>query len=93
MVRHFTVIAYDISSNRKRGKAAKLLVQYGQRANKSVFECFIDDKQLSEIKEKLKTLISPAGDSVLFYRLCKDCLERIDYLGAVMSLPGMVVKV
>ncbi|PXF59163.1 MAG: CRISPR-associated endonuclease Cas2 [Deltaproteobacteria bacterium] len=35
------IIANDISSNRRRQKIADILTDYGQRVNKSVFECAI----------------------------------------------------
>ena len=77
----FTIIAYDISNNRKRQKVAKFLEQYGSRANKSVFECFITPKQTTEIKLKIEKLINKQTDTILFYTLCKNCIKNITTLG------------
>jgi CRISPR-associated protein Cas2 len=83
MVKFFTVIAYDISSGKKRKEVSKLLDQYGQRANKSVYECFVTKSQIKEIKKEIKQLINSKSDSVLFYSLCKSCVEKKEYVGKV----------
>ena len=35
----FVLVAYDISSTRRRNKVVKILSMYGERVNLSVFEC------------------------------------------------------
>ncbi|NLW36114.1 MAG: CRISPR-associated endonuclease Cas2, partial [Syntrophorhabdus aromaticivorans] len=42
-MKRFVVIAYDISDDKKRLEISDLLITYGIRVNKSVFECFVSE--------------------------------------------------
>ncbi len=67
------VIAYDIHSNKKRLKVSEMLEKYGNRANKSVFECLLTPTEERKLKEYVFKMINSKTDSVLFYKLCKYC--------------------
>jgi CRISPR-associated protein Cas2 len=77
----FTIIAYDITEDKKRDKVAKLLELYGTRRNKSVFECMVSEAQLKKIRAELPQLIDSATDTVLIYRICMDCYVKSETLG------------
>ena len=53
-MKHFYLIMYDISDNKRRIKVEKLLSSYGYRVNYSVFECIISAKVLEKIVQELK---------------------------------------
>lgn len=40
----FVVVSYDIVNDRQRQRLAKVLGDYGQRVQKSVFECRVDER-------------------------------------------------
>ncbi|MCE5210230.1 MAG: CRISPR-associated endonuclease Cas2 [Deltaproteobacteria bacterium] len=90
-MKKFIVIAYDIENNKKRREAASLLEAMGIRVNKSVFECFISKAKLEKLQAALDQLTAH-GDTVLYYTLCKSCIERIDRRG-IDGLPNEAVKV
>ncbi|MCL4512674.1 MAG: CRISPR-associated endonuclease Cas2 [Candidatus Eremiobacteraeota bacterium] len=75
------VISYDIVNDDRRLKVAKLLLNYGKRVQKSVFECNLDEKQYLYLKEKIDSLIDMDVDSVRFYSLCQRCVEGIAISG------------
>ena len=50
--------AYDISDDRRRTRVARLLLQYGQRLQKSVFEIEVDPDELPELRRELGALLS-----------------------------------
>ncbi len=77
----FILIAYDISSNRRRARLVKLLSDHGQRVNLSVFECSIKRPHYDELRKKIAKLINPRLDNVLFYELCANCKQRVEKLG------------
>ena len=79
----FVVIAYDIENDKKRRSVVKLLQPWGVRVNKSVFECFVSDTELVKIKVKLKKIIKKWEDVILFYPLCKDCIDKRDSFGRI----------
>ncbi|MCS7232952.1 MAG: CRISPR-associated endonuclease Cas2 [Synergistetes bacterium] len=81
MSKRYWVISYDISDDTKRENIARLLEKYGKRVQKSVFECYVDDKTYLEIKRRASLIIDMETDSVRFYLLCKRCVETIDFIG------------
>ena len=70
------IVAYDISSDRRRTKMEKLLKDYGQRVNYSVFECDIEKAFYPELIKKTRDIISKKDDRVLFYPLCLECQKK-----------------
>lgn len=79
--RHFVVVSYDISNDRRRGKVAKLLKDYGERVQYSVFECTLRPEDLKRLRERLKPLLVLKEDDVRFYRLCETCLRKATLWG------------
>lgn len=60
-----TLIAYDIQDDRRRVRAAKVLEEYGDRIQYSVFVVDLLPASLVSLRQKLRSLIEPADDSVL----------------------------
>jgi CRISPR-associated protein Cas2 len=70
----FVVISYDIPDDKRRLKVAKLLLDYGgQRVQWSVFECYITNRNLDRLRERLLKVFNAEQDSIRFYRLCDAC--------------------
>ena len=59
--KRFYVISYDIVDNRKRFRAAETLKDYGQRAQKSVFEAKLDADTLSKMLARLEEIMALSG--------------------------------
>jgi CRISPR-associated protein Cas2 len=76
-IKSLYLIAFDIVENRTRYRCVKQLLNYGQRVQKSVFECILNDAQFLELKNKLDNLINPECDSLRYYLLCKNCAQNI----------------
>ena len=77
----FILTSYDIPSDRRRAKVAKILLDYGERVQYSVFECNLTLKQLQRLLTELQEVVSEEEDSIRVYRLCADCVEEIKVLG------------
>jgi CRISPR-associated protein Cas2 len=80
-MKKFIVIAYDISSDKRRKKVHDLLKDYGMSINLSVFECFVSEANLKKIKLQINKLISKK-DIVVYYYICLECYsksERINF--------------
>jgi CRISPR-associated protein Cas2 len=78
----FYVIAFDISDNRARYRATKVLKGVGTRVQKSVFECAnINEQGLLKIQAKLEEIIDHSSDSVRCYRICRGCIQEVEWLG------------
>lgn len=83
----FVLVTYDIafddsSAQRRLRRLAKVCLDYGVRAQYSVFECEIDPAQWVEFKEKLFSIYDPQVDSLRFYKLGKNWRHRVEHHGA-----------
>jgi CRISPR-associated protein Cas2 len=76
------VVAYDIPSDRRRTKLHRLLCGYGEWTQYSLFECFLDEKQLLALQAKIETLLDADQDSVRFYHVCAACLKKAETVGS-----------
>lgn len=68
------LVTYDVATatpagQRRLRKVAHLCVAYGQRVQKSVFECRLTDVQLEELLFRLLEVIDDDQDSLRVYRL------------------------
>jgi CRISPR-associated protein Cas2 len=79
--KHLYIVAFDIVSDKIRYRCVKILLSYGQRVQKSVFECIPNDKQFLEMKSKLDNTINLEVDSVRYYLLCANCEKNISVSG------------
>lgn len=90
MTTHLFVVSYDIINNKRRKKVADTLGEFGDRANKSVFECILTERQYTLLKDKIKAIVD-AKDCVLYYRLCENCRFRKEQLGEYNPPPGRYI--
>ena len=68
------LVAYDVNTETAAGqrrlrRVAEVCEGYGQRVQKSVFECVLNDVQLEQLKHQLRTEVDLSVDSLRFYRL------------------------
>jgi CRISPR-associated protein Cas2 len=77
----FVLISYDIPADKRRTRLAKLLLDYGNRVQYSVFECDLTEKQMAKLLKEVKAVISEQEDSVRVYRLCVGCVKEIKAIG------------
>lgn len=80
------LITYDVDSISKTGQkrlrqVAKICTNYGQRVQNSVFECRVTEAQYILLKSLIKDVIDNELDSVRFYLLGNNWINRIDTLG------------
>lgn len=77
--KRMVVVAYDISNDRRRAKAVKILERVGVRVNFSVFECMLTERQYESLRDKLLQVISLKEDTVVYYPICLNCYSQIVY--------------
>jgi CRISPR-associated protein Cas2 len=75
------VIAYDIPDDRRRTKVHQILLGFGKWTQYSLFECFLSRKELVLLQAKLAGHLVAREDSVRFYPLCANCVERVETIG------------
>lgn len=79
------LVCYDISSNTKRGKVARLLEDAGERVQLSVFHVNLRPDGMKTLREKMRRLIEE-GDELLVVPLCGACMA-----GALRAGPPIPV--
>ncbi|MDH4230374.1 MAG: CRISPR-associated endonuclease Cas2 [Nitrospirota bacterium] len=68
------LVSYDVSTETTAGRrrlrrVAKVCQNHGQRVQKSVFECRVDQAGFEELERRLVAEISVEEDNLRFYRL------------------------
>ena len=71
------VVAYDIANTKRRNKVSKLLKEYGERVNLSVFECELKKGKFPLLRNQISGIIKKKEDVVIYYPLCLNCLARM----------------
>lgn len=84
------VVAYDVNTESEAGKrrlrrVAKVCEDYGQRVQKSVFECWVDAAHWVKLRAKLIAELEPRLDSLRFYFLGDHWKGRIEHVGSNQS--------
>ena len=89
----FFVVSYDVVNDRRRARLHKLLKGYGQRVQRSVFECILDAAAVSSMKEKIHEVIDSKTDSVRYYALCTPCSHKVEVkgIGSISKKKSVVV--
>lgn len=77
----FILVSYDIPDNKRRTKLAKILEDYGERVQYSVFECDLTAKQQAKLLKEMEGVMVVQEDSIRVYRLCVGCVKEIKALG------------
>lgn len=80
-VKHFVVVAYDISDDRVRNRVCSELKNYGEHVQLSVFECLLDEEKYRELKAALEKIVEDHEATVRFYKICQSCVERSEIIG------------
>ena len=76
------VIAYDISSDKRRTKVHKVLSGFGKWTQFSLFECYLTEKEYLRLRGMLDKHLEDRLDTVRFYPLCTNCHQRVETVGS-----------
>jgi CRISPR-associated protein Cas2 len=85
------IVSYDVSTEtavgrRRLRRVAKACLDFGQRVQKSVFECLVDPEQWTRLRGRLVDEFNPKEDSLRFYFLGSNWRRRVEHLGAKPAL-------
>lgn len=80
------LVAYDVSTETREGRrrlrrVAKVCQDYGQRVQKSVFECKVDANAYEILEKRLLDEIHLEEDNLRFYRLNEPIQEHVTEYG------------
>lgn len=85
------IVCYDVSTETSAGRrrlrqVAKACERVGQRVQKSVFECRIDQAQWEDLERRLLDIIDPAQDCLRFYRLTEPVDLHVKEFGKFQAI-------
>ena len=85
------IATYDVSTETREGRrrlrrVAKVCLRFGQRVQKSVFECQVNQMQYEELERSLLAEIDLDEDNLRFYRLTEPHDLRVKQYGTFRSL-------
>ena len=80
------LVTYDVSTETSEGRSrlrrvAKTCESYGQRVQKSVFECTVNDVTFHRMRTRLLEIIDVSEDSIRFYKLPEGRERRVEEYG------------
>jgi CRISPR-associated protein Cas2 len=85
------IVAYDVSTETRAGRrrlrrVAKVCEGTGQRVQKSVFECEVNQMQYEELERRLLAEIDEKEDNLRLYRLTEPAHLRVKQIGNFRSV-------
>ena len=80
------LVAYDVSTETADGRrrlrqVAKICVSFGQRVQKSVFECELGDRELVRMRRMLLSEMDLARDNLRIYRIGEADRPKVEAYG------------
>ena len=85
------IVTYDVSTETAAGRrrlrrVAKVCEGVGQRVQKSVFECQVNEMQFEELERTLTAEIDESEDNLRFYRITEPTGLRVKEYGKFRSI-------
>ena len=85
------IVTYDVSTEIRQGRrrlrrVAKLCESMGQRVQKSVFECQVNEMQYEQLERDLLAEIDEQEDNLRFYRITEPVEVRVKQYGTFRSV-------
>lgn len=77
----FYVVSYDITDTPRRNRVARVLEDFGDRVQYSVFECLLDQTLLERMIKRLQKVLKENEDSLRVYTLCANCEKVVKVIG------------
>lgn len=73
----FVFVSYDIGDPARLRRVAGVCEGYGERVQKSVFECYLGKAQLQQLRDRLARIVHPGEDKLFIATLCHADAGRV----------------
>jgi len=85
------VVCYDVNTETREGRrrlrrVAQVCKNFGQRVQKSVFECQVDEMKFEQLRRKLLKEVSLEQDNLRLYRLTEPREKRVEEYGSTRTV-------
>ena len=75
------IVAYDIADPKRLSRVARIMLDYGVRVQKSIFEAKVTQQVFSEMKARVEKVIVPEKDGVKYFPICEKCAGTVEIIG------------
>jgi CRISPR-associated protein Cas2 len=75
------VVCYDIADDRRRDRLASVLLDYGPRAQESVFMANLDDELAAKMVARVAKVVDEQFERVHIFALCQACSGKTRVMG------------
>lgn len=87
----WVVVCYDVNTETREGRrrlrrVAQACKNYGQRVQKSVFECQVNEMKFEDLRRKLLREIDKEQDNLRFYRLTEPRENHVEAHGQTRTI-------
>ncbi|MGD9506745.1 MAG: CRISPR-associated endonuclease Cas2 [Syntrophobacteraceae bacterium] len=87
----WVVVCYDVNTETNEGKrrlrrVAQVCKNYGQRVQKSVFECEVNEMQFDRLRRSLLKEVELEQDNLRLYRLTEPRDSRVEEYGSTRTV-------
>ena len=87
----WVVVCYDVNTETREGRrrlrrVAQICKNYGQRVQKSVFECQVDEIKYEQLRKKLLKEVKLELDNLRLYRLTEPRGRHVEQYGATRTV-------
>jgi CRISPR-associated protein Cas2 len=85
------IVCYDVNTETKEGRrrlrrVAQVCKNYGQRVQKSVFECQVDEMKFEQLRRRLLKEVKLERDNLRLYRLTEPRDNHVEEYGAIRTV-------
>ncbi|MFZ1494866.1 MAG: CRISPR-associated endonuclease Cas2 [Candidatus Competibacter denitrificans] len=85
------LVSYDVrteapAGRRRLRRVAKVCLNYGQRVQKSLFECRVNQAQYEALERRLLEEIDLSEDNLRFYRLTEPLAQHVKEYGVFRAI-------
>jgi len=85
------LVTYDVATDSAEGRrrlrrVAQVCKNYGQRVQKSVFECSVSEMQLERFRHRVLRCINSEEDSLRIYHLPDAHLRKVENYGIAQPI-------
>lgn len=87
----WVVVCYDVNTETREGRrrlrrVAQVCKNYGQRVQKSVFECQVNEMKFEQLRRRLLKEMELELDNLRIYRLTEPREQRVEEYGAIRTI-------
>ncbi len=75
------IVAYDIADEKRLGAIARIMLDYGTRVQKSIFELQVTPGVFREMQKRVEAVIVAEKDGVKYFPLCGRCSQTVEIIG------------